>query len=162
MYWGSCHHHRYLHLVVLLFLMHTVRPVPHFLICFLLFRASLFLNSNNTEEREWTIQQRHLPSSLRIDVAQCVVHSVWSGVLYHVFCRLYLHRKFGSSCFIFLSSSLVKLCLGLEGKECCLNAMRTAIFETFPEPNRRLLQRCGWLCAFPCLLAIDVLICSLE
>jgi len=29
----------------------------------------------------------------------------------------------------------------LEGKECCLNAMRTAIFETFPEPNRRLLQR---------------------
>ncbi|CAM6069125.1 unnamed protein product [Sphagnum tenellum] len=29
----------------------------------------------------------------------------------------------------------------LEGKESCLNAMRTAIFETFPEPNRRLLQR---------------------
>ncbi|XP_026658250.1 rho GTPase-activating protein 7-like isoform X2 [Phoenix dactylifera] len=29
----------------------------------------------------------------------------------------------------------------LEGKEACINAMRSAIAETFPEPNRRLLQR---------------------
>ncbi|KAG1371100.1 rho GTPase-activating protein 7-like [Cocos nucifera] len=29
----------------------------------------------------------------------------------------------------------------LERKEACINAMRSAISETFPEPNRRLLQR---------------------
>jgi hypothetical protein len=31
--------------------------------------------------------------------------------------------------------------IGLETKEARINAMRSAISETFPEPNRRLLQR---------------------
>jgi hypothetical protein len=30
---------------------------------------------------------------------------------------------------------------GMEGKEARIAAMRLAVAETFPEPNRRLLQR---------------------
>lgn len=31
----------------------------------------------------------------------------------------------------------------IDRKEARINAMRCAILETFPEPNRRLLQRCS-------------------
>jgi hypothetical protein len=37
--------------------------------------------------------------------------------------------------------TLFHLPLGLETKDARINAMRSAISETFPEPNRRLLQR---------------------
>lgn len=38
----------------------------------------------------------------------------------------------------------------IERKEARVNAMRAAILETFPEPNRRLLQRCVCVCVCLC------------
>lgn len=37
--------------------------------------------------------------------------------------------------------SLLSILLEIDRKEARISAMRSAIFETFPEPNRRLLQR---------------------
>jgi hypothetical protein len=49
----------------------------------------------------------------------------------------------------------------LEGKEGRLNAMRRAILETFPEPNRRLLQRYGQICTLLNQWHVDQY-CSLD
>jgi len=37
----------------------------------------------------------------------------------------------------------------IDRKEARINAMRCAILETFPEPNRRLLQRCSLSLSLP-------------
>lgn len=37
--------------------------------------------------------------------------------------------------------ALLSIWLEIDRKEARMNAMRSAILETFPEPNRRLLQR---------------------
>lgn len=43
---------------------------------------------------------------------------------------------------------------GIDRKEARVNAMRAAILETFPEPNRRLLQR--WYLCLCYLLALHL------
>lgn len=48
------------------------------------------------------------------------------------------YRIFSFLCFHF---HFLCTCLGLEIKESRINSMRAAVSETFPEPNRRLLQR---------------------
>lgn len=59
---------------------------------------------------------------------------------------------------------------GLESKESRINSMRAAISETFPEPNRRLLQRSVyfyfmWISYLPswlCLLAYQPEYCIIT
>lgn len=77
--------------------------------------------------RKYYIELRHVLNGLFVNMSStmlsCSLDSLYSYLVYVFYC------------------SYSSICIGLETKEARINAMRSAISETFPEPNRRLLQR---------------------